>query len=65
MSVKKEAGDEHMGEWVYCSQHVRPHTTGWCTVDPRNKTPLKATTYEDAKEEVRSMGLPIYGEEQR
>jgi hypothetical protein len=30
--TKKLAGDEHLGEWVYCSQHMRPHETGWCTV---------------------------------
>lgn len=30
-------GKDH---WVYCNQHLRPHVTGWCTVDVRNKVGL-------------------------
>lgn len=53
----KLAGDEGMGAWVYCKQHVRPHETGWCTVDVRDKVALKALTAEEALAEVEARGL--------
>jgi len=42
-------GKDH---WVYCNQHMRPHTTGWCTVDVRNKVGLgiQGNTDEAMKE---------------
>lgn len=58
----EQAGDEHMGAWVYCTQHVRPHQTGWCTVWPRDKIPLEAKDREAAYAECRAKGLKIYGE---
>lgn len=36
--VKTE--DEKLGPWVYCAQHLRPHPTGWCTVDLHDKLGL-------------------------
>lgn len=48
--------------WVYCKQHLRPHPTGWCTVNPGQKIPLNATTSDAAYAEVRTAGWPIYGE---
>jgi len=60
MSDEKPAGDEHMGAWVYCNQHLRPHTTGWCTVRAPSKIPLKATTGEEAYAECKERGLFIY-----
>lgn len=27
-------------QWVYCSEHLRPHLTGWCTVTVRDKVAL-------------------------
>lgn len=26
--------------WIYCSQHRRVHSTGWCTVSIRDKVGL-------------------------
>ena len=46
--------------WVYCSQHMRPHRTGWCTVSPRNKTALEAKTLEAAYAECRERGFDLY-----
>ena len=54
-----KAGDEHMGYYVYCASHLRPHSTGWCTVDPSNKIRLAATNYDDAAEECDRLGLHI------
>lgn len=58
-----EAGDEHLGAFVYCRQHVGPHSTGWCTVDVEDKFPLKATNREAARIECRNKGWRMYGEE--
>lgn len=60
-----EPCDNELGDWVYCRSHVRPHTTGWCTVPNRDKVPLNATSYMDAVAEARSRGFPIFGEESR
>lgn len=60
--MDKPAGDEHMGDWVYCSQHRRPHRTGWCTVAPRDKLGLHVESEEEAYQKVRHLGLSIYGE---
>jgi len=27
-------------DWVYCNQHLRPHSTGWCSVGVRDKIGL-------------------------
>lgn len=50
------------GRWVYCESHVRPHTTGWCTVCSSKKTLLNAANRDEAYSETRALGLPIYGE---
>lgn len=52
-----KAGDEHMGQFVYCKQHCRPHSTGWCTVDAKDKIALKALTLKEAYEEAAKLGL--------
>lgn len=59
---EKPAGDEHMGRWVYCSQHARPHRTGWCTVDPIDKVGLHVRDEESAYAKCRHLGLMISGE---
>lgn len=50
------------GRYVYCNQHMHPHTTGWCTVSPRNKTLLEATERDAAYAECRAKGFELYGE---
>lgn len=44
------AGDEHMGDFVYCTQHCRVHSTGRCTVMPARKISLIGDTPEKAEE---------------
>ena len=51
MTKNKPAGDEHMGKFVYCIQHVRVHATGWCTVDEHNKVALPGTETLEAAED--------------
>lgn len=58
---EKPAGDEDMGIWIYCGQHLRPHTTGWCTVSTRDKRQLKARNYPDAVAECKALGLTLSG----
>jgi hypothetical protein len=48
------------GKWVYCTQHMRPHLTGWCTVANRNKTLLVAPTDKVAYNECRERGFELY-----
>ena len=48
--------------FVYCSQHMRPHRTGWCTVCTRHKVKLDATDYEPAILECRAKGFKLFGE---
>lgn len=60
--MAKPAGDEHLGKFVYCGQHLNPHETGWCTVDVMDKLPLRAQTQEDAVAECRHFGLKLYGD---
>ncbi len=54
-----EMSDAELGEWVYCSQHLRPHTTGWCTVSNEDKVPLAAKTRGEAYAECRAKGLRL------
>ena len=49
------------GAWVYCSQHLRPHSTGWCTVGIEDKTKLEATDYNSAVLECRERGFKLHG----
>lgn len=53
----KEFGSD---AWVYCSQHMRPHRTGWCTVSNRNKIKLDAKSIEQAYAECRQKGYELY-----
>lgn len=48
--------------WVYCKQHVRPHSTGWCTVDVKDKIKLDATDRTAAIAECRDKGLKMVGD---
>ena len=55
-------------DWVYCKSHVRPHPTGWCSVDVSHKVGLGIPPGEfnerarAAYEKCRLFGLRIYGE---
>jgi hypothetical protein len=60
-AAEKPAGDEHLGTFVYCASHLRPHSTGWCSVDPDHKVCLTATTIETAYAEVARYGLYVFG----
>lgn len=45
---------------VYCNQHLRPHSTGWCTVSIDNKIKLEADNIKDAYAECEALGLKVY-----
>jgi len=55
---------EHFGEdtLVYCNQHLRPHSTGWCTVPIHHKTALESKTEEEAVIECRKKGFKLYSD---
>ena len=46
--------------WIYCSQHMRPHMTGWCTVANQDKVKLDATGEEEAHTECVVRDLKLY-----
>ena len=46
--------------WIYCSQHMRYHMTGWCTVSNSNKIALEAKSAEEAHTECAVRGLKLY-----
>lgn len=48
--------DVLFGKYVYCTQHLRVHSTGWCTVFNNNKFPLDAQTFEEAIQEAMTKG---------
>ena len=55
--------------WIYCGQHLRPHKTGWCTVDVQMDKlglgPLPGDHREQqrlAYAKCRSLGLCLYQE---
>lgn len=54
--------EQHFGHdvWVYCTAHLRPHKTGWCTVSARDKIKLEATTPEAAEQECVDRGFHLY-----
>lgn len=66
MDTTKAEDTAHFGEdtIVYCSQHLRPHRTGWCTVNVANKIALEAQTIELAYDECIRKGLKLYGDVQ-
>lgn len=46
--------------YVYCSQHLNPHKTGWCTVPDHEKIKLESKTLEKAFDECRKLGYTLY-----
>ena len=46
--------------WVYCSQHMRAHQTGWCSVSARDKVGLGVTAAQDAYDKCRAWGFALY-----
>lgn len=51
--------------WVYCSQHLAAHVTGWCTVSLRDKTLLEANGHVQAIEECRARGFRLFHDSQK
>jgi hypothetical protein len=45
--------------WVYCSEHVRAHRTGWCTVDVQDKVFLGNVDEHNATGKCLEMNLRI------
>ncbi len=48
-----------MSKWVYCHTHIRPHISKWCGYE--NHIELKASSYEEAKQEIAEKQLPRFG----
>lgn len=48
--------DETLGKYVYCTQHLRVHATGWCTVGVEDKLALQAETLDEAVQEAKAKG---------
>ena len=63
-----DSSDAIFGDWVYCSQHLAAHKTGWCTVDNSDKLGLGAFsgTFDEqfaaATEKCRAFRLPLYND---
>lgn len=54
-------------QWVYCRAHLRPHTTGWCSVGCQDKIGLGISgkgldKMKEAIAKCHSWGLKIYKE---
>jgi len=64
MTYDPKEDAKHFGEdaWVYCSQHMRAHQTGWCTVAVEDKVKLDAMNGPDAEAECRRRGLELYSD---
>lgn len=60
MSEKDDAKVFGVNAWVYCKSHMRPHTTGWCTVFPEDKIALSAKEQNAAYAECRAKGYELY-----
>jgi len=48
------------GVYVYCDQHMRPHSTGWCTVGLKHKQKLDADNIQDAYVECEAKELKVF-----
>lgn len=56
---EKEFGRNRL---VYCKEHLRPHSTGWCSVGNRHKVALNSIHPKEAYEECKIRGFKIIGE---
>lgn len=45
---------------VYCRQHLRPHSTGWCSVSVSEKVGLGTNDINEAYEKCRRLELYLY-----
>jgi hypothetical protein len=48
--------------WVYCSQHLNPHSTGRCSVSIQDKILLDACDIVTAESECRHKGFKLYSD---
>jgi len=51
--------------WVYCSQHMKVHQTGWCSVAARDKVGLGAATVHEGLDKCRELGLALYADREK
>jgi hypothetical protein len=62
--AQDETADKIFGDWCYCGQHLRAHSTGWCTVSNDQKVGLGINGYGDeamkaAYRKCRALGLTL------
>jgi hypothetical protein len=61
--MNTEEDDTTFGvKFVYCNQHLSPHSTGWCTVYNYNKIPLDAQILDEAFLECKAKGYKLYND---
>jgi len=48
--------------WVYCSQHMKVHQTGWCSVSARDKVGLGVATVHEGLDKCRELGLALHAD---
>ena len=66
--MKEQTEDENIfgvDAWVYCSQHVNAHLTGWCGVSVRDKLGLGLIGEHNGRaalEKCRDFHLEIRGD---
>ncbi len=46
--------------YVYCTQHLNAHPTGWCSVSVRDKIGLGVNTAAEAYQKCREFGLKLH-----
>ena len=47
---------------IYCRQHLKVHTTGWCGVSNRDKVGLGTKDHKEAVEKCRDWGFTLYAD---
>lgn len=46
--------------FVYCFEHVNPHSTGWCTVPVHRKVGLGVKTHAEAIQKCQQLGFKLF-----
>lgn len=57
--------EEESLDWVYCTQHLAPHSPGWCTVPVEMKIPLEGKSFKDCAAECRKKGFKLFQDSER
>jgi len=47
-------------QYVYCSNHLTVHKTGWCKDESKYKVALGVSTQEEGIQKCKSLGLKLH-----